>query len=162
MELRHRNVLSRALGCLALVALAGCGTADPEIVAIDYLRATRTAQSDRALSLLDMERIVERVQEEIVLVNTDGDPEAFLRDSVETVLWGLFQETPREEGLAYDAVPADVDGDLARVTVTMTGTDGSQQERTVELRETSAGWRVSGSSVDDLVSYVIQRLEERF
>lgn len=162
MDVRHRKLLPALLVAATAALAAGCGGSDPEIVAIEYLRATRTAESDRAIALLDMDRIVERVSSEIVLVNTDGDPADFLRDSVETLLWGLFQETPREEGLAYDATPADIDGDRARVRVTMTDAEGEVQERIVHLRRTSAGWRVSGESVDDLVSYVIQRLEERF
>jgi len=147
--------------CLSILTVA-CATPDPEIVAIEYLRAARTAESDDAVALLDIDAIVRRVQEDVVLVNTDGDPEQFLHDSVETMLWSLFQETPREEGLRYDAAPAKINGDTARVKVTMTTPDGSTQSRTVFLHHTSAGWKVSGRSVNDLVSYVIQRLEERF
>lgn len=154
------RVFRAALGLSILCA--GCATPDPEIVAIEYLRATREAESDDAVDLLDIDRIVERVQDDVVLVNTDGDPEAFLRASVETLLWGLFQETPREDGLAYDAPPADIDGDNARVRVTLTDPGGRTQRRTVYLRRTNSGWKVSGRSVDDLVSYVIQRLEERY
>ena len=101
----------------AVFATASCAPADPEIIAIEYLRATRTAKSDAAIGYLDIDTIVERVQREVVLINADGDPEAFLRDSVETILWGLFQETPREEQLAYDATPAEVNGDKAIVAV---------------------------------------------
>lgn len=150
------------LGAALALAVGACGSTDPEIVAIEYLRATRTAESDEALALLDMDRIVERVQREIAVVAPDGDSEQFLRDSVETLLWGLFQETPREEGLAYDAPPAEIDGDRATVLVSLTDAEGKTQERTVHLRRTRAGWKVSGESIDDLVSYVIQRLEERF
>lgn len=162
MPLNCRTLLGRTLALGTLAACAACAGTDPEIVAIEYLRATRTAESDEALSHLDMERIVERVQNEIVLVDPDGNPEAFLRDSIETLLWGLFQETPREDNLAYDATPADVTGDRARVRVTITGPEGNTEQRVVHLRRTDAGWRVSGESVNDLVSYAIQRLEERF
>lgn len=159
--LRRRLVLT-LLGAVVAAAVGACGTTDPEIVAIEYLRATRTAESDDALALLDMDRIVERVQREIALVNPEGDSEQFLRDSVETLLWGLFQETPREENLTYDAIPAEIDGDRATVVVKLGRPDGTAEQRTVHLRHTSEGWRVSGESVDDLVSYVIQRLEERY
>ncbi len=144
------------------ILIAACATPDPEIVAIEYLRATREALSDEAVDLLDIDTIVRRVQEDVVVVNTEGDPEQFLRDSVETMLWGLFQETPREEGLFYDAPPADVNGDTARVKVTMTEPQGGTRTRTVYLRRTSAGWKVSGRSIDDLVGYVIQRLEDQY
>jgi len=150
-----------ATSIVAALTIA-CATADPEIVAIEYLRATHNADSDGAVSLLDIDGIVDRVQTEIVLVNTDGDPERFLADSVETLIWGLFQEPPRQEGLAYDAPPADIDGDRATVSVTLAALDGSTSSRTVHLRNTAYGWRVSGRSVDDLVTYVIQRLEERY
>ena len=145
-----------------VLTVASCAPADPEIIAIEYLRATRTAKSDAAIGYLDIDTIVDRVQREVVLINADGDPDAFLRDSVETILWGLFQETPREDELAYDATPAEVNGDKAIVSVTMRGPDGSSRKRTVHLRQTRAGWQVSGATVDDLVSYVIQRLEERY
>ena len=159
---RTRRVLSILATSVAAALMMACTTADPEIVAIEYLRATHNADSDTAVSLLDVDRIVGRVQDEIVLVNTDGDPERFLADSVETLIWGLFQETPRQEGLAYDAPPADVDGDRATVRVTLATPEGSTSRRTVHLRNTDLGWRVSGRSVDDLVAYVIQRLEERY
>jgi predicted ATPase len=160
--LRRRRQFAALSGLVLALALSGCQPSDPELVAIEYLRATHTAKSDSALSLLDIDSIVERVQEEIVLVNTDGDPDRFLADSVRTMIWGLYQETPRREGMAYDAPPADIDGDTARVAVTVTSPDGATERRTIYLRRTDSGWRVSGRSVDDLVSYVIQRLEERF
>jgi len=154
---------SRVAALLLFAALASaCAPDDPEIVAIEYLRATRTGQSDQAVALLDMDRIVQRVEKEIALVNTGGDPHKFLRDSVSATLWGLFQETPREDGLQYDATPAQIEGDTARVRVTMTYPDATTRSRTVWLRRTSSGWRVSGRSIDDLVSYVIQRLDERY
>ena len=102
-----------------------------------------------------------RAEDGIVLVNPDGDNDSFLRESVRSLVWGLFQETPRED-LAYDAVPADVDGERASVRVTMTDAEGSQSRRTVYLRRTDGGWKVSGRSLDDIESYVITRLEERF
>lgn len=155
------SVLRLLLGGSVAMA-AACVPADPEIVAIEYTRATRTAASDTAVALLDLDGIYDRIQREIALVNTDGDPDRFLRDSIATLLWGLFQETPREEGLLYDATPAEVDGDRARVRVTLTDAGGHQRARIVHLRRTSEGWRVSGRSVDDLVAYVLQRLEERY
>jgi len=162
MPARARFRCLQAVVGIALLLVAACGTASPEIIAIEYLRATRTGQSDEAIALLDMDTIVDRVQSEVVLVNTGGDPDRFLRDSVETTLWGLFQETPREDELAYDAKPAEIDGDHATVTVTLMSPDGKERTRSVTLRHTDAGWRISGSSVDDLVQYVIQRLEERY
>lgn len=159
---RARRVLIAVTTLLAVALIGGCANPDPEIVAIEYLRAAHNADSDTAVALLDIDRIVERVRSEIVLVNTDGDPDRFLADSVETLIWGLFQETPRQEGLGYDAPPAEVDGDRATVRVTLTEPDGSTERRTLYLRRTDYGWRVSGRSVDDLVTYVIQRLEERY
>lgn len=156
-RIRHASILV----VLALTTV-GCATADPEIIAIEYMRATRTGESDDAIAWLDIDRIVERVSNEIVLVNTAGDPDRFLTDSVRTVLWGLFQETPRQDELSYDATPADIDGERATVQVTLTDSDGKSRTRTVHLRRTDAGWRISGRSVDDLVTYSIQRLEERF
>jgi len=114
--------------CAVCIASAACAETDPEIVAIDYLRATREARSDAALAHLDLDELVERISNDVVLVKTEGDPEAFLRESVSSMVWGLFQETPRED-LAY---------------------------------HTDSGWRVSGRSLDDIVRYVITRLEERF
>lgn len=158
-----RSRLCTRFGALALAMVAGaCADSQPEIVAIDYLRATRTGRSDHAVALLDMDEIVDRVASEIALVHTDGDPQRFLRDSIETTIWGLFQETPREEGLAYDAPPADIEGDRARVVVTLTDAAGASRQRTVDLHQTDDGWKVSGESVDHLVTYVLQRLEERF
>jgi predicted ATPase len=159
---RPRRAVMIAASLILVSLLVGCAAADPEIVAIEYLRATHQADSDTAVALLDIDRIVERVRSEIVLVNTDGDPDRFLADSVETLIWGLFQETPRQENLGYDAPPAEIDGDRATVRVTLTEPDGSTERRTVYLRNTDYGWRVSGRSVDDLVAYVIQRLEERY
>jgi hypothetical protein len=148
--------------CVVLgAATLACAATDPEIVAIEYLRATREAKSDAAVGYLDLDEIVDRVETEVVLVNTDGDPRQFLRDSVRSMIWGLFQETPRED-LAYDARPAEIDGDRATVLVTMVDAEGREQERTIHLRNTDSGWRVSGRSLDDLISYVITRLEERF
>ena len=114
---RHRVPAIAAVLAAALLAMS-CATADPEIVAIEYLRATHNADSDTAVALLDLESIVDRVRSEIVLVNTDGDPDRFLADSVETLIWGLFQETPRQENLAYDAPPAEVNDNRATVRVT--------------------------------------------
>ena len=146
----------------SLAAAAACGTASPEIVAIEYLRATRTGDSDDAIAMLDMDTIVDRVKSRIMMVNTDGDPDRFLYDSVQTVLWGLFQETPRQDELTYDAPPADLDGQKATVRVVLTAADGTTRTRAVYLRRAGTGWLVSGRSLDELVAYAIQRLEERF
>ena len=146
---------------LALSASA-CAESGPEIVAAEYLRAADTGSADKAIALLDVEQIVDRVQQEIVVVNTDGDPRSFLRDSVETVLWGLFQEMERHEERGYDPQAAEVRGDRAAVRVIVRSPDGEQHTRTVHLRKTDGGWKVSGESVEDLVAYVIQRLEERY
>ena len=154
---------SLRLGILCAVCLTSvaCAETDPEIVAIEYLRATREARSDAALGYLDLDELVERVSNDVVLVNTAGDPEAFLRESVSSMVWGLFQETPRED-LAYDARAAEIDGDRATVSVTMVDADGRQRVRNVHLRQTDSGWLVSGRSLSDLVRYVITRLEERY
>lgn len=146
---------------LAPILVGACASSDPEIVAIEYLRASRTGNADAAVRLLDLDRIVERVEEEIVLVNTEGDPEAFLRDSVRSTAWALFQETPREER-SYDARPAEIDGDRATVRVLLTEPEGGTDTRVVHLRRTGSGWKVSGPSIDDIVSSVIQRLQDRF
>ncbi|NKB90078.1 MAG: hypothetical protein GKS06_17840 [Acidobacteria bacterium] len=156
-----RSLVTRLGIVCAAIAIAGCAETDPEIVAIEYLRATREAQSDTALTYLDMDEIADRVSAEIVLVNPDGDSDSFLRESVSSLIWGLFQETPRED-LAYDATPADVNGDRATVRVTLLDAEGGERTRTVHLRRTDAGWKVSGRSLDHLVSYAITRLEERF
>jgi hypothetical protein len=151
------------LGILAVLSLTlvACAASDPEIVAIEYLRATREAKSDAALGYLDLDELHERISEDIVMVNTDGDPDTFLRESISYLIWGLFQETPRED-LAYDALPADITANRATVRVRMVDAEGKERSRTVHLRNTDAGWRVSGRSLDDLVSYVITRLQERY
>ena len=151
------------LGILCAVCLTSvaCAEMDPEIVAIEYLRATREARSDAALSYLDLDELVERISNDVVLVNTDGDPEVFLRESISSMVWGLFQETPRED-LAYDARSAEISGDRATVRVTTVNAEGRERTRDIHLRHTDSGWLVSGRSLDDLVRYVTTRLEERF
>lgn len=151
------------LGILCAVCLTSlaCAESDPEIVAIEYLRATREARSDAALGYLDLDELVSRVSNDVVLVNTDGDAETFLRESVSSMVWGLFQETPRQD-LAYDARPAEITGDRATVRVTTVDAEGDERTRDIHLRHTDSGWRVSGRSLNDLVRYVITRLEERF
>ena len=156
-----RSSITRLGLLFAAFAIASCAETDPEIVAIEYMRATREAQSDAALTYLDMDEIVDRVSTEIVLVNTEGESDAFLRESVSSLIWGLFQETPRED-LAYDATPADINGDRATVRVKLVDADGGERTRTVHLRNTDEGWKVSGRSVDDLVNFAITRLEERY
>jgi len=151
------------LGILCAVCLASvaCAETDPEIVAIEYLRATREARSDAALGYLDLDELVDRVSNDVALVNVDGDPEAFLRESVSSMVWGLFQETPRQD-LAYDARPAEINGDRATVRVTTADAEGHERTRIIHLRHTGSGWLVSGRSLNDIVRYVITRLEERF
>ena len=154
--------IHRAVVIAAGLLTFACTSTDPEIVAIEYMRATRHADSDDALARLDLDEIVGRIEDDVTLVLRDGNSTTFLRSSVETILWGLFQETPREENLIYDAKPATIDGERASVEVTMTDSDSRTRAHTVHLRHTPEGWRVSGRSVDNLVSYAIQRLEERY
>jgi hypothetical protein len=146
-----------------LLALTGaaCGPpSDPEVVALSYVRATSGGDPDTAVQLLDIERIADRVEQEIVVVDSSGK-ETFLEDSIETLLWGLFRET-RPADYIYDATPAELDGDTARVPVTRTAADETSEVIVVHLRETDRGWRVSGESLDPLVSFVVQRLQERY
>jgi hypothetical protein len=152
---------SLALG-LALSVLASCGPpADPEIVAIEYLRAIFSGRSDEAVARVDLDALVERVSERITLVATEGSSNDFLRDSISTLLWGLYEATaPRD--LAYNAAPAEIDGDLATVRVETADAEGTHSTRTLELRRTRSGWLISGRSLDPLVTYVVQRLEERY
>lgn len=144
-----------------LAAIIACGPPDdPELVALAYVRATHSGDPDTAVQLLDIDGIADRVEQEIVLVDSSGR-ESFLEDSIETVLWGLFRET-RPADFIYDATPADIDGDTARVTVTLTAPDESTQKDIVHLRKTEDGWRVSGTSLDSLVTVVVQRLQEKY
>ena len=145
---------------LATLAAISCSPPDPEVVAIAYIRAVNTGDSDTAVELLDMEEILRRINEQIVIVQ-DGDAESFLAHSVETLLWGLYRESGQAD-YAYDAQPADLQGEMARVTVTKVDPQQEQTETVVHLRNTPQGWRVSGDSLDILVNYVIQRLEERY
>ena len=80
---------------------------------------------------------------------------------METFLWGLFQETPAGE-YSYNATPPQISGDEATVVVIKTDIEGQRKETVVTLRGSGLGWRVSGESLDPLVTYVIQRLEERY
>lgn len=149
------------LALCAVLAVAACGPPnEPEVVALSYIRASNGGDADGAVQLLDIERIAERVEQEIVVVDSSGR-EDFLEDSIETLLWGLFQETRTVE-YAYDATPAEVDGDTAEVAVTRIDADGNSEIIDVHLRDTDDGWRVSGESLDDLVRVVIQRLQERY
>ena len=145
---------------LATLAAISCTPPDPEVVAIAYVRAINTGDSDTAVRLLDMDEILHRINEQIVIVQ-DGDAESFLAHSVETLLWGLYRESVQAD-YAYDAQPADLEGEMARVTVTKVNAEQEQTETVVHLRNTEQGWRVSGDSLDPLVNYVIQRLEERY
>lgn len=149
-----------ALLC-STIGLLSCGPpADPEVIAIAYLRAVNSGDSDTAVDLLDMEEIVSRIDEQIVIVQ-QSDAESFLRDSVETVLWGLFRESAQAE-YSYDAQPADLEGDMAKVVVAKIDPEGERSETVLHLRRTPRGWRISGESLDPLITYVIQRLEERY
>ena len=158
----RRSPIRRAIAIAVTILTFACTTTDPEIVAIEYMRAARHADSDDVLARLDLEEIIGRIEDDVTLVLEDGDSDIFLRSSVETMLWGLFQEPPREEDLTFDAKPATIDGERALVEVTIRSPQGTTLKRTVHLRRTVEGWRISGRSVDNLVSYVIQRLEERF
>lgn len=145
---------------LATLAAISCSPPDPEVVAIAYIRAINTGDSDTAVRLLDMDEILRRINEQIVIVQ-DGDAESFLAHSVETLLWGLYRESVQAD-YAYDAQPADLEGEMARVTVMKVNPEQEQTETVVHLRNTEQGWRVSGQSLNPLVNYVIQRLEERY
>ncbi len=141
--------------------VASCGPPDPpELVAIAYVRATSEGDPDTAVQLVDIERLTTRVGEEIVVLHSTGS-ETFLEDSIETLLWGLYRET-RVRDFAYNAPPAETEGDTAHVVVTKTPREGEPEEVAVYLRATDRGWRVSGKSLDRLVTYVIQRLQERY
>ena len=145
---------------LATLGPISCSPPDPEVVAIAYIRAVNTGDADTAVRLLDMDEILRRINEQIVLVQ-DGDAESFLAHSVETLLWGLFRESAQAD-YTYDAQPADLEGEMARVTVSKVDAQQETTETVVHLRNISQGWRVSGESLDPLVNYVIQRLEERY
>ena len=90
-----------------------------------------------------------------------GGSDSFLEDSIETLLWALFREI-RPADFAYTATPADIDGDSAEVTVTKLSPDGVSSTVVVHLRKTDDGWRVSGASLDRLVTYSVQRLQEMY
>ncbi len=144
-----------------LVAGAACGPpADPELVAIAYERASGGGDPDTAVNLLDTEQITSRVEEQIVVVESSGK-ESFLEDSIETLLWALFREI-RPAEFAFTATPADIDGDTAEVNVTKISPDGVSTTVVVHLRNTDAGWRVSGASLDRLVTFAVQRLQEMY
>lgn len=146
---------------LGLAAGVACGPPnDPEIVALSYVRASSSGDPDTAVQLLDIERIVARVEREIMVVDSSGE-KTFLEDSVETLLWGLFREV-RPGDYVFDATPAEIDGDTARVPVTRTAADETTETIVVHLRDTEQGWRVSGESLDPLVRFVVQRLQEKY
>ena len=144
-----------------LLGVAACApSGEPEVVAIRYIRAISSGDPDTAVMLLDTPRLAIRVEEEILVVESSGR-ESFLEDSIETLLWGLFRET-RPVDFEYGATPAKIDGDSAEVTVTKTSLDGTTQTTAVHLRNTDRGWRVSGASLDRLVTFVVQRLTEKY
>ena len=153
--------VSSLIALALLVTTAACGPpVDPELVAIAYERASAGGDPDTAVNLLDTEQITSRVEEEIVVVESGGS-ESFLEDSIETLLWALFREI-RPADFAYTATPADIDGDSAEVTVTKLSPDGVSSTVVVHLRKTDDGWRVSGASLDRLVTYSVQRLQEMY
>ena len=146
---------------LILLAAAACGPPDdPELVAIAYVRASSTGDPDTAVDMLDIGSLTSRVEEQIVVLDSSGR-ETFLEDSIETLLWGLFTET-RPGEYAFNATPAEIDGDSAHVEVTRTTPEQVTDTITVHLRRTDDGWRVSGSSLDRLVTFVVTRLQERY
>lgn len=155
----RRWAVGLALACV-LPLLACAPQPDPEVVAIQYLRAVNSGEPDTAVRWLDMEELVRRVDEQIIVVMNDGS-DAFLRDSVETVVWGLFRQGQQAD-FAYDASPARISGERAVVRVTKTDPEGERSTTAIHLRRTDRGWRVSGESLDPLVTYVVQRLEERY
>ncbi len=149
------------LAVFLLFAGAACGPPDePEIVALSYIRAVSGGDPDTAVQLLDIEGLADRVEEQIVVVDSSGR-ESFLEDSIESLLWGLFRET-RPADFIYDATPAEIDGDTARVMVTKTSADETSETIAVDLRRSDAGWRVSGATLDPLVTVVVQRLQEKY
>ena len=161
MNSSQRGLLPLVVAILLFAGSIACGPPEaPEIVALSYVRATSGGDPDTAVQLLDIGRITERVEEQIVVLDSKGN-ESFLEDSIESLLWGLFRET-RPVDFAYDATPADIDDDSARVEVTRTRADGTPEIVVVHLRRTDEGWRVSGTSLDALVTYVVQRLQERY
>ena len=144
-----------------LLGVAACApSGEPEVVAIRYIRAVSSGDPDTAVTLIDTPRLTSRVEEQILVVESSGR-ETFLEDSIETLLWGLFRET-RPADFEYGVTPAKIDGDWAEVTVTKTSLDGVTQTTAVHLRNTDDGWRVSGASLDRLVTFVIQRLTEKY
>lgn len=149
------------LAACAMLLAGACGPpSDPEIVALTYVRATSGGDPDTAVQLLDIERMAARVEQEVVVLDSSGK-ETFLEDSIETLVWGLFREA-RPADYLYDATPAEIDGDRARVPVTRTAADQSSETIVVHLRNTDEGWRVSGESLDALVRVVVQRLQEKY
>ncbi len=160
MKTFSRGVLP-LLAASVLFAGGSCRPAnDPAVVALAYVRASNSGDPDTAIQLLDIEQIASRVDEVLVVVDSSGR-ESFLEDSIESLLWGLFRET-RVVDYAYDAMPAELDGDRATVSVTRTSADATSDVVVVHLRDTARGWRVSGDSLDQLVTYVIQRLQEKY
>jgi len=143
-----------------LGAVACAPSGEPEVVAIQYIRAISSGDPDTAVTLLDTPSLAIRVEEVILVVESSGR-ESFLEDSIETLLWGLFRET-RPADFEYGVTPAKIDGDWAEVTVTKTSLDGVTQTTAVHLRNTDRGWRVSGPSLDRLVTFVVQRLTEKY
>ena len=159
MMIFPRGVAS-VIVCTLLGAAACAPSNEPEVVAIQYIRAVSSGDPDTAVTLLDTPRLTSRVEEQILVVESSGR-ESFLEDSIETLLWGLFRET-RPVDFQYDVTPAEIDGNTAKVAVTKISLDGGSETTTVHLRNTDSGWRVSGASLDPLVIFVIQRLTEKY
>ena len=81
MKISFRGVLP-LLAASLLFAGVSCGPAnDPAIVALAYIRATHSGDPDTAVRLLDIEQIVSRVDEVLVVVDSSGS-ETFLEDSI--------------------------------------------------------------------------------
>jgi hypothetical protein len=159
MMIFSRGVAS-VIVCTLLGVAACAPSGEPEVVAIQYIRAVSSGDPDTAVTLLDTPRLTSRVEEQILVVESSGR-ETFLEDSIETLLWGLFRET-RPADFQYDATPAEIDGNMAKVAVTKISLDGVSETTAVHLRNTDDGWRVSGASLDRLVTFVIKRLTEKY
>lgn len=161
MKRRHSFLLRTLVVVLVGAVFGGCGPPDdPEVAAVEYLRAVNGRAPDRAVDLLDIEEIARRVEEEIVIVQEEASAN-FLENSIETILWGLFQETAPTD-FNYVSSHAEIEGDEARVTVQKIDPDGNESETVVHLRRTRGGWLVSGSTLAPLVTYVVQRLQDRY
>lgn len=161
MNRKHAHLFRTLVVLLVGAFGVACGPPDdPEVAAVEYLRAANGGAPDAAVDLLDIDEIVRRVEEEVAVVQERASPN-FLENSTETILWGLFQESPQTD-FTYVAAHAEIDGDAARVTVRRIDAEGNESETVVHLRRTGGGWLVSGRTLAPLVTYVVQRLQERY